>query len=85
MVPREGEDGALVIAITVENTADGGRSDTLVAVATIDAEGSSTEEEVSREVSLDGNEQREVELVFEVAYEDWVGNGSLTYGWEGEF
>lgn len=82
--PREGEDGALVLVVTVENRGDSRRSDTLVGVVTVDTEDGSTEYEASREVSLDGNSESEVELVFDVDYEAWAGSGSLAYGWEGE-
>ncbi|NHX35506.1 MULTISPECIES: hypothetical protein [Halolamina] len=83
-VPREGEDGALVLAITVENTAEGTRSDTLVARATVETDDGSAEYETSRKVSLDAGSEAEVELVFDVAYEAWAGGGGLSYGWEGQ-
>ena len=82
--PREGEDGALVFAVTVENTAGGTRSDTLVGRATVDGESGSTEYEARREVTLDGGAVAEFDLVFDVAYEAWAGSGDLAYGWEGE-
>jgi len=82
--PREGEDGALVFVITVENTADGRRSDMLVGVATVETEEGTAEYKASQEVSLDGNTEAEAELVFDVAFEEWSGNGGLSYGWEGE-
>jgi len=83
--PREGEDGALVLAIGVENTADGTRSDTLVGRATVEADDGTTEYEATRAVSLDGGAAVEVELVFDVRYETWTGSGGLSYGWAGEF
>lgn len=84
-VPREGEDGALVLAISVENTADASRSDTLVARATIETEDGMTEYEASREVSLEAGAAAEVELVFDVAYETWGdASAGLTYGWQGQ-
>ncbi|MFW5948597.1 MAG: hypothetical protein ACOCSD_03240 [Halolamina sp.] len=83
--PREGDDGALVLAITVENTADGARSDTLVASATAESGDGATEYEASREISVDAGDEAEFELVFEVSYDEWAdGDGSLAYGWEGE-
>jgi hypothetical protein len=82
--PREGDDGALVLVISVENTADGRRSDTLVGRATVESEDGTTEYEASREVSLDGGATADVELVFDVSYEAWSGNGKLAYGWQGE-
>ena len=83
-VPREGEAGALVISFVVENSADGRRSGTLVGRATVETDGGTTEYEASREVSIDGGVEADVELVFDVAYETWAGNGGLSYGWEGE-
>ncbi len=82
--PQEGENGALVLVISVENTADGRRSDTLVGSATVESDDGTTEYETSREVSLDGGAEADVELVFDVAYEAWRGNGRLAYGWQGE-
>lgn len=82
--PREGENGELIFAITVENTSDSPQSDTLVGVATVDAEGENTEYNASRAVELEGNSEGEFDLVFDVTYEEWTGNGGLTYGWEGE-
>jgi hypothetical protein len=82
--PREGENGALVLVISIENTADGRRSDTLVGRATVESEDGTTEYETTREVSLDGGAEADVELVFEVAYEAWSGNGRLAYDWQGE-
>ncbi|GAB7013615.1 hypothetical protein [Halolamina salina] len=83
--PREGEDGALVLAIGVENTADGTRSDTLVGRATVETDDWTTEYDATREVSLDGGAAAEVELVFDVRYETWAGGGGLSYGWAGQF
>ena len=83
-VPDEAEDGSLIFVITVENTASSSRSDTLVGVATVDGEDGETEYEASREVSLEGGSEAEFDLVFDVAYETWAGNGSLTYGWQGQ-
>ena len=83
--PREGEDGALVLAIGVENTADGTRSDTLVGRATVEADDGTTEYEATREVSLDGGAAAEVDLVFDVRYETWAAGGGLSYGWAGDF
>lgn len=76
----EGEEGALVLSIVVENTAAERRSDTLVATATV----GDTEYEASEEVSLAAETEAEFDLVFDVAYDEWEGNGSLTYGWASE-
>jgi hypothetical protein len=76
----EDEAGFLVLSVVVENTADTRRTDTLVGTATVD----DTEYEVSQEVSLAGNTETAFELVFEVEYDEWAGNGSLTYGWASE-
>lgn len=83
-VPREGEDGELVFVITVENTSSQTQSDTLVGIATVDADGEQTEYEASRAVELEGNSEADFELVFDVSYEEWTGNGGLSYGWEGD-
>ncbi|MFD1566526.1 hypothetical protein [Halolamina litorea] len=83
-VPREGDDGSLVFVITVENTVGATRSDVLVGRATVNADSGETEYEARREVSLDGDAEAEFELVFDVPYEEWAGQGSLSYGWEGE-
>ena len=83
--PREGEDGALMFVITVENTADSSRSDTLVGRATIETDEGTAEYEASREVSLDADTAAEIDLVFDVAYETWAGaSAGLSYGWQGE-
>lgn len=82
--PQEDENGALVLVISVENAADGRRSDTLVGRATVESDDGTTEYEASRAVSLDGGATADVELVFDVAYEAWSGNGRLAYGWQGE-
>lgn len=76
----EGEDGSLVLTVIVENAADGRRTGTLVGTATVD----DTEYEASKEASLAGNTEAEFELVFGVAYEEWAGEGSLTFGWASE-
>jgi len=81
-VPREGEDGALVLVVTVENTAAGTRSDRLVARVTVETDDGTTEYETSREVSLDAGVEAEVELVFDVTYEAWTSGGGLSYGWD---
>lgn len=73
----EGEDGFLELSVVVENAADSRRSGTLVGTATVD----DTAYEASQEVSLSGNTEAEFELVFDVAYDEWSGNGSLRYGW----
>ncbi len=83
--PHEGEDGALVLGVGVENTADGTRSDTLVGRATVETDEGSTEYETSREVSLDGGTAAEIELVFDVSYGTWASGGGLSYGWAGQF
>ncbi|MBP1985710.1 hypothetical protein [Halolamina salifodinae] len=83
-VPREGEDGSLVFAVTVENTAASSQRDTLVGIATVQGESGSTEYEARRQVSLDGNTEAEFDLVFDVAYEQWAGNGGISYGWQGQ-
>jgi len=83
-VPEEGEDGALLFVVTVENTAGGTRSDTLVARATVDGESGATEYEARKPVTLEGGAEAEFELAFDVAYEEWAGSGDLAYGWEGE-
>jgi len=83
-VPREGENGALVLAVTVENVGESARSDTLVGRATVETDGETTEYETDRAVSLDAGVEAEVELVFDVSYESWAGAGSLSYGWQGE-
>jgi len=77
----EGEDGSLVVSIVVANAAADRRSGTLVGTATL----GETEYEASEEVSLAGNTEAEFDLVFDVAYEQWVGEGSITYGWERQF
>lgn len=81
-VPREGEDGALVLVVTVENTAAGTRSDRLVARVTVETDDGTTEYETSWEVSLDAGVEAEVELVFDVTYEAWTSGGGLSYGWD---
>jgi len=83
-IPREGEDGALVLVITVENTADGTRSDTLVARATVETDDGTAEYETSREVSVEAGVEAEVRLVFDVSYETWRDGGGLSYGWAGQ-
>ena len=75
-----GDDGSLVLSITVENRAADRRSDTLVGTATVEG----TEYEASEDVSLPGESEATVALQFEVAYTDWEGSGSLNYGWAGE-
>lgn len=77
----EGEDGSLVVSIVVENTAADRRSGTLVGTATL----GETEYEASEEVSLAGNTEAEFDLVFDVEYEQWAGEGSITYGWASQF
>jgi hypothetical protein len=76
----EGDDGSLVLSITVENRAADRRSDTLVGTATVEG----TEYEASEEVSLPGESEATVTLKFKVAYADWEGSGSLNYGWVGK-
>jgi hypothetical protein len=77
---REGEEGTLVLSIAVENTDADRRTGTLVGTATVDDE----EYEASEEVSLAGETEAEVDLVFDVPFEEWEGNGSLTFGWASE-
>lgn len=77
---EEGDDGSLVLSVTVANRAADRRSDTLVGVATVDG----TDYEASQEVSLPGESEVTVGLRFDVAYSDWAGSGSLSYGWKGE-
>jgi hypothetical protein len=76
----EGDDGSLILSITVENRAPDRRSDTLVGTATVEG----TAYEASEEVSLPGESEATAALRFDVAYTDWEGNGSLSYGWVGE-
>lgn len=76
----EGDDGALVLSITVENRAPDRRTDTLVGIATVDG----TAYEASEDVSLPGESEATAALEFDVAYADWEGRGSLNYGWAGE-
>lgn len=76
----EAEDGSLVLVVIVENAADGRRTGTLVGTAAVD----DTEYEASTEVSLPGNTEAEFELVFDVSYDEWTGNGSLTFDWASE-
>lgn len=77
---REGDDGSLVLSVTVANRAGDRRSDTLVGIATVDG----TDDEARQDVSLPGESEATVDLRFDVAYSDWAGSGSLSYGWEGE-
>lgn len=76
----EGDDGSLVLSVTVENRAADRRSDTLVGRASVEE----TDYTAREDVSLPGESEATVDLVFEVAYDDWAGSGSLSYGWEGE-
>jgi hypothetical protein len=76
----EGEEGSLVLTVIVENAADDRRTGTLVGTATVDGD----EYEASKEVSLEGNTEAEVALVFDVSYDEWAENGSLTFGWASE-
>lgn len=74
----EGDDGSLLLRITVENTSGVRQTDTLVGRATVE----DTVYETTKEVSLAADAEAEVDLVFEVAYEDWFGQGDLDYGWD---
>lgn len=79
---REGEDGSLVITLTVENRAADRHSDTLVGTATVDG----TDYEATEEVSLPGESEATADLRFDVSYSDWEERGgNLNYGWDGEF
>ena len=82
--PREAEDGSLVFVVTVENTAATTQRDTLVGIATVEGEDGTTEYEASRQVSLEGNTRGEFDLAFDVSYEEWGGNGGISYGWQGQ-
>jgi hypothetical protein len=75
----EADDGSFVLSVTVANRAADRRSDTLVGTATVDG----TEYEATEDVSLPGESEATVDLRFGVAYSDWEGGGSLSYGWEG--
>lgn len=76
----EGDEGSLVLSVTVENRASDRRSDTLVGTATVDG----TEYEASESLSLPGESEATAALRFDVAYTDWEGSGSLSYGWAGD-
>ena len=73
----EGEEGSLVLSLTVENSAPERRSDTLVGTATVDG----TDYDASEALSLPGESEATAALRFDVGYTEWEQNGSLSYGW----
>lgn len=73
-----------MFVVTVENTAATTQRDTLVGVATVEGGDGTTEYEASRQVSLEGNTRAEFDLAFDVSYEQWAGNGGISYGWQGQ-
>lgn len=74
------DDGSFVLSVTVANRAADRRSDTLVGTATVEG----TDYEAREDVSLPGESEATVDLRFDVAYDDWEGGGSLSYGWADE-
>lgn len=73
LVDEEGDDGALVVRVTVENRTDEARTGTVV------AEVSAGEEEttVSEEVTVEQGEAVDVSLPTDLAYEEFDRSGSL--------
>ena len=76
----EGDDGSLVLSLTIENRAADRRNGTLVGTATVGG----TDYQAREDVSLPGESEATVDLRFDVAYSDWEGGGSLSYGWDDE-
>lgn len=75
---EEADDGDLAVPVTVRNDADTRRVGTVVVHATVDGE----EYEGEQEVSVAPEASVPVTVELDVAYDDFISNGSLTVALE---
>ncbi|QLG62371.1 hypothetical protein [Halorarum salinum] len=73
LVDEEGDDGSLVVRVTVENRTGEARTGTVVAEASAGGEGTT----VSAEVTVEPGESEELSLATELDYGEFARDGSL--------
>ncbi|QZP38414.1 hypothetical protein [Halobaculum magnesiiphilum] len=73
----EGDDGDLLVRVTVENRGGEERTGTIVATVTATVDGEEREETVSRDVTLAPGERTEATLETSLSFESFSGSGSM--------
>lgn len=73
----EGDDGDLLVRVTVENRGGEERTGTVVATVTVTVDGEEREETASQEVTVAPGERTEATLETSLSFESFSGSGSM--------
>ncbi|MXR40943.1 hypothetical protein GRX01_06260 [Halobaculum sp. WSA2] len=73
----EGDDGDLLVRVTVENRGSEERTGTVIVTAIVTADGSDSEETVSEEVTLGSGERTDVTVATSLSFESFSQSGSI--------
>ncbi|SHH25614.1 hypothetical protein [Halobaculum gomorrense] len=73
----EGDDGDLLVRVTVENRGAERRTGTVIVTASVTVEGEESEETVSEEVTVASGERTEVTVATSLSFDRFSRNGSM--------